>query len=92
MKHWKLVISTLLIILIATACQGATTATETLEPMLEPTSAPTATLEPSVAPTEIPTATMAPTKTPVIELAPQEAILDITWQWVDWPRRTASQS
>jgi heat shock protein HslJ len=84
MKHSRLIIGALLIVLIGAACQGAATATETPEPTIEPTTPPTATLEPTFTPTEPPTATSAPTETPVIELAPQEAILDITWQWVDW--------
>jgi heat shock protein HslJ len=82
-----LTLSALLVLLMGAACQGGATPTEeTLEPTQEPTVEPSLTPEPTQAPTEEPTATVLsePTETPVIELAPQEAILNINWQWADW--------
>ena len=84
-KQLVFTISALLILLISVSCQGTATPTEeVLEPTQEPTVEPLLTLEPTAVPTEEPTATTAPTETPVIELAPQEAILNISWQWADW--------
>jgi len=80
-----LTFSALLILLLSAACQGAATSTEEIqEPTQEPTVEPSPTLEPTAIPTEVPTEMPEPTETPVIELAPQEAILDINWQWADW--------
>jgi heat shock protein HslJ len=80
-----LTFSALLIFLFSASCQGTPTPTEEmLEPTQEPTAEPSSTPEPTSAPTEEPTATTEPTATPVIELAPQEAILNINWQWADW--------
>jgi heat shock protein HslJ len=79
--------SALLIILLSAACQGTATPTEEIqEPTQEPTVEPSPTPAPTATPTEEPTATAppTPTETPVIELAPQDAILNINWQWVDW--------
>ena len=81
--------SALLILLISAACQGTATPTEEiLEPTQEPAAEPSPTPEPTEIPAEEPTATTAPTQTPVIELAPQEAILNITWQWADWQQNS----
>ena len=81
--------SALLILLISAACQGDATLTEeNLEPTQESTVAPSPTPIPTAVPTEQPTETTAPTETPVIELAPQEAILNITWQWADWQQNS----
>jgi heat shock protein HslJ len=77
--------SVLLFLLISASCQGEATPTEdVLESTLEPTVEPTSEPEPTAGPTEEPTASTEPTETPAMELAPKEAILDITWQWVDW--------
>ncbi len=82
-------ISALLLLFISAACQGTETPTEeVLDPTLEPTVEHSPTLEPTEVPTEEPTATVAPTETPVIELAPQEAILNINWQWADWQQNS----
>jgi len=84
-KQMMFTISALLILLISVSCQGTATPTEeVLEPTQEPTVEPSPTLEPTAIPLEEPTATTAPTEAPVIELVPQEAILNITWQWADW--------
>ena len=84
MKTHKMIIFAFLILLVSTACQGEATPTATMEPTQAPTLEPSVTPEPTAIPTEAPTATTVPTETPVIELAPQEAILEINWQWVDW--------
>ncbi|MFC1996708.1 META domain-containing protein [Chloroflexota bacterium] len=77
--------SALLILLISASCQGTATPTEeVLEPTQMPTVEPSSTPEPTAISAEEPTATAAPTEIPVIELVPQEAILNITWQWADW--------
>jgi len=88
MKPWKILISIFLILVVSTACQGETTPTESVESTEPPTQAPTDVPSPTdePAPTPIPTeaAVPEPTEIPVIELVSQDAILDISWQWVDW--------
>lgn len=83
------IISALLFLVVSAACQGATTPTdEIIEPTQEPTVEPSPTLEPTEAPIEEPTATTAPIEAPVFELVPEEAILNIIWQWADWQQNS----